>query len=125
MADDLVEHLRDADANSQQRIWGSRIFGEAADRIEAQEREIAELRAQRDEARLSAQTIGDELGNVIERLQRLLDEARKKHFEEAAQIADLIADEDACHIDGEVWIAGRISTAIRAAAIRQRGDVDA
>lgn len=40
---DLVERLRDADANSQQRVWGSRIFGEAADRIEALERENAEL----------------------------------------------------------------------------------
>lgn len=39
---DLVERLRDADANSQQRVLGSRIFGEAADRIEALETRLAE-----------------------------------------------------------------------------------
>lgn len=31
---DLVERLRDADRGSQQRVFGSRIFGEAADEIE-------------------------------------------------------------------------------------------
>lgn len=30
----LVERLRDADVHSQQRFWGGRIFGEAADEIE-------------------------------------------------------------------------------------------
>lgn len=37
MTDDLKARLRDADRNSQQRVLGSRIFGEAADRIEALE----------------------------------------------------------------------------------------
>ncbi len=32
-AQDIVERLREADANSQQRALGSRIFGEAADLI--------------------------------------------------------------------------------------------
>lgn len=82
MADDLVERLRDpkfAGAYQHLRSFDEldRIHAAAADRIEGQERQIAELRAQLDEARLSAQTIGDELGNVIERLQRLLDEALK------------------------------------------------
>ncbi|WP_159975933.1 MULTISPECIES: hypothetical protein [unclassified Novosphingobium] len=40
----LVERLRDADQNSQQRIMGSRIFCEAADLIESQAAEIARLR---------------------------------------------------------------------------------
>ena len=35
MNDELVERLRDADRNSVQRMNGSRIFDEAADRIEA------------------------------------------------------------------------------------------
>lgn len=51
MAGELVERLRHADTHSQQRFLGSRIFGEAADRIESLEREIATLRAERDEAR--------------------------------------------------------------------------
>lgn len=38
---DLITRLRDADANSVQRCLGSRIFGEAADRIEALEAAIA------------------------------------------------------------------------------------
>ena len=46
MSEALVERLRNADTNSQQRAWGSRIFGEAADRIEALEREVKELRAE-------------------------------------------------------------------------------
>jgi len=46
MSEALVERLREADTNSQQRVLGSRIFGEAADRIEALEREVKELRAE-------------------------------------------------------------------------------
>lgn len=44
MSDDLVKRLRDADQHSQQRILGSRIFGEAADRITALEAENERLR---------------------------------------------------------------------------------
>lgn len=40
---DLVERLREANANSTQRCLGSGIFGEAADRIEQLERENAAL----------------------------------------------------------------------------------
>jgi hypothetical protein len=40
--DGLVERLRDADRGSVQRSLGSRIFGEAADRIEALQRSNAE-----------------------------------------------------------------------------------
>ena len=42
--DDLIERLRDADRHSQQRVLGSRIFGEAADRIAALEAENERLR---------------------------------------------------------------------------------
>lgn len=41
---DLIERLRHADIHSQQRVLGSRIFGEAADRIESLEREVEKLR---------------------------------------------------------------------------------
>lgn len=41
---DLIERLRHADTHSQQRVLGSRIFGEAADRIEALERKNAAMR---------------------------------------------------------------------------------
>lgn len=44
MTDDLKARLRDADRNSQQRVLGSRIFGEAADRIEALEADNEKLR---------------------------------------------------------------------------------
>ena len=37
MQGDLLERLRHADTHSQQRVMGSRIFGEAADHIEALE----------------------------------------------------------------------------------------
>lgn len=43
-SDELVERLRDADRNSVQRMNGSRIFGEAADRIEALTAQLAEAR---------------------------------------------------------------------------------
>ena len=43
MVETLIERLRDADINSQQRVLGSRIFGEAADRIEAAEAREARL----------------------------------------------------------------------------------
>lgn len=53
----LVERLRHADQHSPQRVFGSRIFGEAADAIEAQARaltakdsELAEARAASDAA---------------------------------------------------------------------------
>ncbi len=42
--DDLTQRLRDAHANSPQRIMGSDIFAEAAARIEALEAEVARLR---------------------------------------------------------------------------------
>jgi len=44
--DELVERARRADRNSVQRMNGSRIFGELADRIERQEAEIRSLREQ-------------------------------------------------------------------------------
>jgi hypothetical protein len=44
--DDLVERARDADRNSVQRMNGSRIFGELADRIERQKADIRSLREQ-------------------------------------------------------------------------------
>ena len=40
----LVSELRHADQHSQQRVWGSRIFGEAADALDAMARELAEAR---------------------------------------------------------------------------------
>jgi hypothetical protein len=42
--DDLVSRLRDAHANSQQRIFGSNIFEEAASALEGKNAEIAEWR---------------------------------------------------------------------------------
>lgn len=48
MVETLIERLRNADTNSQQRVLGSRIFGEAADLLEALEREKEELRKERD-----------------------------------------------------------------------------
>lgn len=54
--------------------------------------ENATLRAERDEARLSAQTIGDQLGIEIDRLQRALLDKRKQVLEEAAKIADGAAE---------------------------------
>lgn len=62
MPTDICERLRNADVHSQQRVWGSRIFGEAADTIESLRAEVSRLSAE-------------------------LEEARKKHFEEAAQVA--------------------------------------
>lgn len=41
---DIVERLRHADIHSQQRVWGSRIFGEAADCIESLRAELAKAR---------------------------------------------------------------------------------
>lgn len=38
---DLIERLRHADVHSQQRVFGSRIFGEAADLITSLERDAA------------------------------------------------------------------------------------
>lgn len=49
---DLVERLRHADVHSQQRVLGSRIFGEAADRIAELEKERdAAIRARDDHMR--------------------------------------------------------------------------
>lgn len=42
--DDLVSRLREAHANSQQRVFGSHIFEEAASALEAMKAEIARLR---------------------------------------------------------------------------------
>lgn len=75
---DLVERLREADGNSQQRFWGSRIFGEAADELDRMRRELNRLE-------VSNQTVADELGNEIGRLQRELAEAEKK-FETADKL---------------------------------------
>jgi hypothetical protein len=50
--DDLLERAREADRNSVQRMNGSRIFGELADRIERQEAEIRSLREQVEQAEL-------------------------------------------------------------------------
>jgi hypothetical protein len=58
--DGLVERLRDADRGSVQRSLGSRIFGEAADRIEALQRSNAE----KDEA---LRRISAPLGNPPEK----------------------------------------------------------
>ncbi|WP_313522434.1 hypothetical protein [Shinella sp.] len=60
MAGELVERLRHADAHSQQRVLGSGIFGEAADRIEALERENATLRAEKAAIIEKAAFIADE-----------------------------------------------------------------
>lgn len=42
---DLVERLRSADMNSQQRVLGSRIFGEAADEITRLRAALADAQA--------------------------------------------------------------------------------
>lgn len=46
----LVERLRHADQHSPQRVFGSRIFGDAADAIEALSRDLAKARAGEREA---------------------------------------------------------------------------
>jgi chromosome segregation ATPase len=70
---DLVERLRDADRGSQQRVFGSRIFGEAADEIERSEKhrndladkivsqsvEIGALKAEIERLRTALESIAD------------------------------------------------------------------
>lgn len=73
---DLVERLRSADMNSQQRVLGSRIFGEAAD-------EITRLRA----ALADAQAVGFAAG-----------------VEAAAKVA--VPDERSMHADQSEYMAG-------------------
>lgn len=70
MVETLIERLRAADANSQQRVLGSGIFGEAADRLEANEREKEELRKERDEAR---QALEHDRSKVIEAVNQFSD----------------------------------------------------
>lgn len=78
---DLVERLRDADANSQQRILGSRIFGEAADEIERLTRELAKLRA-----------VSTDKARAWDALNATFERGRRKGLGEAAGIAELDAD---------------------------------
>lgn len=47
-------------------------------------------------------------------LEAELAKAREAALEEAAKVADTIAEDDVGNTDGEIWIAGRIATAIRA-----------
>ncbi|QRY69220.1 hypothetical protein JVX98_13445 [Ensifer sp. PDNC004] len=112
---DLVERLRHADANSQQRILGSRIFREAADRIEHLEAENAkwiesaakqQKRAKKAEAaladaRLNMTSIDKLLPalKLAEDVEAKLADARRQAFDEAAQIAEL---------EGFEWVANRI-----------------
>lgn len=85
---DLVERLRSADMNSQQRVLGSRIFGEAAD-------EITNLRA----ALADAQAVGFAAG-----------------VEAAAKRCDAIAGNTADFNQYHRRAAGQCGAAIRAIA---------
>lgn len=53
MTDDLVKRLRDRDAYAKSNGWDNVVFGQAADRIEALQKQLAasdeEIRALRDE----------------------------------------------------------------------------
>ena len=89
---DLVERLRSADMNSQQRALGSRIFGEAAD-------EITRLRA----ALSDAQAVGFAAGV----------EAAKSFLLDAREISD---DDEEVSPSGETFLTliASLPTAIRA-----------
>ncbi|WP_104662805.1 hypothetical protein [Ensifer adhaerens] len=87
---DLVKRLLDADWNSQQRFLGSRICGEAADRISQQDAELDRMRRELDELKErrvgnleAAGTLHDELMAV----RRQLAEARAGAFREASLTA--------------------------------------
>lgn len=58
-SDELVARLRDADRNSVQRMNGSRIFGEAADRIERLTAQLAEARESERAAVVALKRIAD------------------------------------------------------------------
>lgn len=73
----LIERLRDADAHSQQRILGSRIFGEASDEIERLTRQLSELRS-----------ISTDKATAWDALSASHQRGRRKAFEEAAEIAE-------------------------------------
>ena len=51
MPTDICERLRHADVHSQQRVLGSRIFGETADTIEALRVEVSRLSVELEGAR--------------------------------------------------------------------------
>jgi hypothetical protein len=83
---DLVERLRHADTHSQQRVMGSRIFGEAADLIAALERQLAEARAEAE--RWAAQALKEEECRIAwqaERDRLAADNARLRERENAAR----------------------------------------
>lgn len=72
--DDLVGRLREAHANSQQRVFGSHIFEEAASALEAMKAEIARLRdeietADRNHRQMAKQMA--ELGRQLAACQRI------------------------------------------------------
>ena len=77
MVETLIERLRFADINSQQRVLWSRIFCEAADRLEALEREKEELRRR-----------NQELEREITGLRNSYWEERKAHLAAERQLAE-------------------------------------
>lgn len=87
---DLVKRLLDADWNSQQRFLGSRIFGEAADRISQQDAELERVRRELAEAEKKFET-ADKLrvfwNDKATELAGKLDDARSNVFAESALIA--------------------------------------
>lgn len=120
--DDVVERLRHADVHSQQRVLGSRIFGEAADLIEAQRADLAEQKqAHGDCIKRNIALCAD-----ITRLSAGLEEARKA-LEAVSRIAvayDGLDDADPvlAVLHQGVRIHLTVADLRRAAAIRKEGE---
>lgn len=111
--DDLVGRLREAHANSQQRVFGSHIFEEAASALEAMKAEIARLRdeietADRNHRQMAKQMaeLGRQLAAETERCALIAENAfGGKAHTYASENADLYRGQDmACQ---------RIAAAIR------------
>jgi len=94
---DLVERLRSADMNSQQRVLGSRIFGEAAD-------EITRLRA----ALADAQAVGFAAG--VEAAAKYIDRRVNNYIDEHG-IFDWETGVTEFPGNGEEWVGDQEETA--------------
>jgi hypothetical protein len=108
MVETLIERLRFADINSQQRVLGSRIFCEAADRLEALEREKEELRKELERTKLHASAWEDSA-----RLNKDRAETAERQLAERDAALRAIMDQD--HISANERIYGPCGEIARAA----------
>lgn len=93
---DLVERLRNADIHSQQRVLGSRIFGEAADEIARLQRELDEARELIGARAIERAETRESLFPVMSaRIKAEREHARRQAFEEAAAYHDDLAAQHA------------------------------